>query len=1050
MKKFITFISVLLALSIALFMALPAGFGYRPEEADAFSFDRDGGKVEKALQDIGGQIDSAFEAREVTYEVYAKSDEGRLSASGSGKVLGEEFKLEGLRMQPGENQIVVTLTDENGKQRKKDLNINYEAAKLESVKARDVQVDKDGFAYADNNLLIFFDEDTDDEGRQKIVDSIGGKRVGYIDGANMWQVHIARRNLNEIDRLARELIQTKGVFHATCNRVRAAQTNIVIPDDPWGGYQDWNEFNPNGRNWSLEAIQALSAWEYDYFFNHIKVAVVDSGIEPDHEDLIDNVTFPDGVSAQENTPDYHGIHVAGIMAATANNNKGVTGILWDTTLYSYDWDIPLGTDAHLYAGLTKTVQAGAKVANFSLGLADDISGYGAPENNTYVKTQANNAKAVMVPLLNAGFDFLVFQSAGNGVYRNGSYYSVDARYNGYFCSVSPTNLTGVTPSMAQAIFDRIVVVGSAQRTGVMHFTQANTSNAGPRVDICAPGVSVYSAYSNNSYASISGTSMASPVAAATAALAWSVNPELTGPEVKNIIKTNTSYTVLDNTSIYHPLVNTYPMVNAKLAVEAAINTLDADYSGVEAAIARAEGYDQNNYTPASWAQVTQALNSVIYGLGPIEQPYINEYATNINSALDNLILKTVPYTVEYRLGSENGEKLLEDKPSSGQVTKTVVENAPTIEGYEAVRASISLKLELEDNKIIFVYVAEPTYGAQIQTFKKLSDGSYIPVSKAEAGDTVKVVVTPQSNFYVAGSKFVVMYDQNFYSIVGNGTVAFTPNGDNLYYKDTVTSVTGNTQSTPAAWPTTFSQEEKDTYKFAFISFTAGMGSANGGFPNILDGEDWLFSFELKVKDDAQGSGRIFMDHRWTRTSSYPSGNQYFYACADAQSPNSSGKTNYNFIPQLEGADINVELGSDQPPTLFDSEGELVPDENGFLDQIELGTTISELYVSDNYYLEIEGEGSEAIGTGKVVKVFHDATNELVAEYIVVVYGDINGDGSVDSNDASAATDYENSLLSFDSENKNEFCYIIAGDLNKDGSLDSNDASTIVDMENSLL
>ena len=107
-------------------------------------------------------------------------------------------------------------------------------------------------------------------------------------------------------------------------------------------------------------------------------------------------------------------------------------------------------------------------------------------------------------------------------------------------------------------------------------------------------------------------------------------------------------------------------------------------------------------------------------------------------------------------------------------------------------------------------------------------------------------------------------------------------------------------------------------------------------------------------------------------------------------------------------------------------------------------------MSDNYYLEIEGEGSEAIGTGKVVKVFHDATNELVAEYIVVVYGDINGDGSVDSNDASAATDYENSLLSFDSENKNEFCYIIAGDLNKDGSLDSNDASTIVDMENSLL
>ncbi|HOO26630.1 MAG TPA: S8 family serine peptidase, partial [Clostridiales bacterium] len=598
--------------------------------------------------------------------------------------------------------------------------------------------------------------------------------------------------------------------------------------------------------------------------------------------------------------------------------------------------------------------------------------------------QANNAKAVMAPLINAGYDFLVFQSAGNGVNN----YSVDARYNGYFCSVSTTNLTGVTPSMAQAIFNRIVVVGSAQRTAVLQFTQAANSNAGPRVDVCAPGVNVYSTYSNNSYAAISGTSMASPVAAATAALTWSVNPELTGPEVKNIIKTNTSYTVSDNTSPYHPLVNTYPMVNAKLSVEAAINTLEVDYSKVEAAIARAETYNENNYTPTSWGQVISAINAVDYDLGPIDQPQIDAYAAAINSALDNLVLKTVSYKVEYRLGNESGEKLLADKNSTGQVTKTVTEDAPTIEGYEATKASISLKLELENNKIVFIYLAQPTYGAQIQTFKKLADGSYVPSSKAKAGDTIKVVVIPESNFYVAGSKFVVMYDQNFYSIVGSGNSAFKVNSENVYYTDTVTSHSGNTASPAAAWPASFSQEEKNNYKFVFIAFSAGMSSANGGHPNMFDGEDWLFSFELKVKDDAQDTGRIFMDHRWTRSNSNPTGNQYFYVCPDAESPNTAGKTAYDFIPQLEGADVYVESGSDDPPVLFDSQGELTPDENDFIYFKNQAAQADDLYVQGNYYLDFEGDADGILGTGARIKIFDAANNELVAEYTVVYYGDI--------------------------------------------------------------
>jgi subtilisin family serine protease len=96
-----------------------------------------------------------------------------------------------------------------------------------------------------------------------------------------------------------------------------------------------------GGNWSVEAIQALSAWDYQYFFNRtilpykINVGIVDAGVQDNHEDLTGKVFFPDAQSIADNDPyDNHGTHVAGIMGAIPNNGKGVTGILWDTVMYS--------------------------------------------------------------------------------------------------------------------------------------------------------------------------------------------------------------------------------------------------------------------------------------------------------------------------------------------------------------------------------------------------------------------------------------------------------------------------------------------------------------------------------------------------------------------------------------------------------------------------------------------------------------------------------------------------------------------------------------------
>ncbi len=538
----------------------------------SFTLNQKSSTVSRAAQKITGRLKVSNAQTKVTYQVYSGIDKGRLSFKGTADVHNGAFSIDSLKLKPHANKIVITATAADGKKEVQTVNLNYDSSSIKAAALKNIkETGSSGLMYVDNNLLVYFKENTGDEERQKVIDTVGGKCVGYVNGINMWQIEVSPMAYDDLAKAAGQLAKSEHVLCASCNMVAAASmADPVIPNDPWNG-SDWSEFNPNNYNWSVEAVQAPSAWSYDWAFSHIDVGIVDAGVDDSHEDLAGKILFPDAASEAENDPtDTHGTHVAGIMGAIPNNNKGVTGILWDTDMYCVNWAILGGTDANLFAGLTETVEAGAKVVNFSLGLSSDISTLGEPDVNPKVISYAHQSEAVMTPLLNAGYDFIVCESAGNG--HDGC--SQDAIYNGYFCSVTENNLEGST-EMAQKINDRIIIVGSAERTGIGSFMQATTSNAGSQVDICAPGVSVYGCKAGDVYGSLSGTSMASPMVAAVAALTWSVNPALTGAEVRDLVLNNTCYNVADNPSENHPLVNTYRMVNAKLAVEAAIATKPA-------------------------------------------------------------------------------------------------------------------------------------------------------------------------------------------------------------------------------------------------------------------------------------------------------------------------------------------------------------------------------------------------------------------------------------------------------------------------------------------
>jgi subtilisin family serine protease len=108
----------------------------------------------------------------------------------------------------------------------------------------------------------------------------------------------------------------------------------------------------------------------------------------------------------------------------------------------------------------------------------------------------------MKTLLDGGYEFIVVQSAGNG--QNG--YAQDAIYTDIFAASPSRTFGSYSSEMRTKINERILIVGAAQRWRSA-IQQAQFSNGGAQVDICAPGYDVYSCYGNSSYWYMSGTSM---------------------------------------------------------------------------------------------------------------------------------------------------------------------------------------------------------------------------------------------------------------------------------------------------------------------------------------------------------------------------------------------------------------------------------------------------------------------------------------------------------------------------------------------------------------
>ena len=268
----------------------------------------------------------------------------------------------------------------------------------------------------------------------------------------------------------------------------------------------------DGAHLDLATVSAITARDT----RRTRVAIIDSGVEAGHPDLAGRVIgqadftgsgLADGCG--------HGTHVAGIVAAHANNGTGIAGFARTADLLSAKAlgnDCTGGLDA-VASGITWAVNSGADVLNLSL-----ESTASSPAMDSAVQYALNNQRVVVA-------------AAGNG---NGS------------CGVG--GLLGAPCTYPAQIPGVLGVAATDQSNNAASF-----SDRGSWVDVAAPGVQILSTFRGSSYAAINGTSQAAPHASALAALIVS-HCDRSGASVTDLITRTASHASARDNATGHGVI----------------------------------------------------------------------------------------------------------------------------------------------------------------------------------------------------------------------------------------------------------------------------------------------------------------------------------------------------------------------------------------------------------------------------------------------------------------------------------------------------------------
>lgn len=284
----------------------------------------------------------------------------------------------------------------------------------------------------------------------------------------------------------------------------------------------------NGKQAVLDLIGAKKLWDFDIDCSDVTVGVMDSGIQTNHEDLIDNIwvntgeIVGDGIDNDGNGyiddiygwncgdsngdvsyVSNHGVHVAGIVSAVTDNSKGVASVARNAKIASIKIFNSSGksTLSYIIEGINYAKKNDINIINCSFG--------GAGWGSTSVSIVKSAIEAVP--------DIFFVIAAGN------------------IATSTPqadNDKVAVYPSQLTKDLDNVISVANTTSSDEL----SSTSHYGATsVDIAAPGTVIYSTIPTSSYGTMSGTSMATPMVASAVAVMRAVNTNISAKEIKETL-----------------------------------------------------------------------------------------------------------------------------------------------------------------------------------------------------------------------------------------------------------------------------------------------------------------------------------------------------------------------------------------------------------------------------------------------------------------------------------------------------------------------------------
>ena len=252
-------------------------------------------------------------------------------------------------------------------------------------------------------------------------------------------------------------------------------------------------------HWQHEVMDNYRAWDISTG-SGVVVAVIDTGIDINHPAFAGRI-LPNSFNSYTNqvgllavADDHgHGTHVSGIAAAAPTASVNVSGVAPQAYIMKIKANSPATgsfTSAALLRGINYAVVNGADIINMSLGRSHAFG----PDPNEHL---------VIINAVNQGVTIIA--AAGNSRESRAAFPSA---------------------------YPEVIAVSSVWMRPEGPAFDAGYSNFGPEIDLAAPGTAIFAPIRNSRYGLMSGTSMAAPNVAGTAALVLSANTEFTPQDIR--------------------------------------------------------------------------------------------------------------------------------------------------------------------------------------------------------------------------------------------------------------------------------------------------------------------------------------------------------------------------------------------------------------------------------------------------------------------------------------------------------------------------------------